>query len=117
MVVLGLHDEALNYFNSYPPFVRQSIEGEIILCFIDLRNNNLSEAFTRIRNCVLRFPQHEEAQSLACELAILSRSNEFALPVIRSALSLFPSNPVILRASITLNFLQNFPLTHCTLSC
>ena len=56
---------------------------------------------------VSRFPQHEEAQALACELAILSRSNEYAVPVIRAAVSLFPSNPVILRAAVSIKFLQN----------
>ena len=107
MVVLGYHDEALRVFNKCPSFVVESIEGDIIQCFLDIRRNMFVESFNRIRSSVSRFPQHEEAQALACELAILSRSNEYAVPVIRAAVSLFPSNPVILRAAVSIKFLQN----------
>ena len=109
LIVFGFSDKALTLFDSLPNSIRGTIEGVIILSFIDIRNNNLSQAISRIRNSVLRFPQHEEAQALACELAILSRSNEYAIPVIREAYSRFPANQAILRASVSIRFLQNLP--------
>ena len=49
LIVFGFSDKALTLFDSLPNSIRGTIEGDIILSFIDIRNNNLSQAFSRIR--------------------------------------------------------------------